>query len=221
MLSRTVSISRLVSSDKWRADFHVHGEAEFPSSQYDLVSLANLAVQSSRAVYPKELNGDSFVYIGLENVESITGDLIGDLAGSSDTVRSRSKEFQARDVLYGRLRPYLRKAVFIEPPLDHGLCSTEFIILRAKTEIILPEFLRELLVSRPVTTRLSRMQGGAALPRVSPKDLLKLRVPVPPLDVQNAIVDEVRKLRTERQEAAAKVKALTEQGESVLVTIFG
>src|SRR5690606_4857297 len=153
------------------------------SNRFETLPLARVVQESKAAIEPSTLGDRGFFYVGLENVESVTGDPVAITMVSSESVRSRSKLLKSGDVLYGRLRPYLRK-VFLAPTPLSGLCSTEFVVLRALEGVILPAFLREVLASEAVTEVVSRLQVGSALPRVSSKDLLKVEIPVPPLDVQ-------------------------------------
>jgi len=220
MLSRTVPFSDLLASGRWRADLHVHKGDELKSSKYDMVTLGEVVQQSKKAIDPKDINSSETTYIGLENVSPVTGDPVGITDAAADSVKSRSKIFAPGDVLYGRLRPYLRKALFVESPLSNGICSTEFLVLQADKSRILPEFLRELLVSEPVTEHLTRMQGGAALPRVSAKDLLGLSVPLPPIDEQKKIVQQLRHSNKKRKELLQKVEDLTGETQNLVVNIF-
>src|ERR1039458_4819198 len=59
-------------------------------------------------------------YIGLENIESNTGKFIGSY--EAQQVKSNTFYFSDKHVLYGRLRPYLNKALI---PDFEGHCSTE------------------------------------------------------------------------------------------------
>lgn len=49
--------------------------------------------------------------------------------GQATDVQSHKFAFQENDVLYGKLRPYLDKAVLAE---EEGVCTTEILVLRAK-----------------------------------------------------------------------------------------
>lgn len=205
---------------KWRADLHVHLDSEIKSERFPLVPLSEIAIESKAAKDPIKESPNEFYYVGLEHVESITGEPKGVSIVTSEEVRSRSKVFEQGDVLYGRLRPYLRKALFVEPPYNNGLCSTEFIVLKAKPEFILPLFLREILVSDSVTALVTRMQAGAALPRVSSKDLLSISIPVPPLSFQKECVSEVERSRKLRRELILKANALSAEGQKIIAEVF-
>ena len=59
-------------------------------------------------------------YVELEHIESNTGRFIGSL--DPQPVKSSTFRFSTEHVLYGRLRPYLNKAI---APDFEGHCSTE------------------------------------------------------------------------------------------------
>jgi len=220
MKAKTILMSELTSIGKWRANLHVHAEAELSSEKFKLVRLAEVVTESTIAKNPAELSGGRFYYIGLEHVESITGESINIDVVDSEQVKSRSKEFQCGDVLYGRLRPYLRKAIYVEHPYVSGLCSPEFIVLKAKKQFILPLFLREILISEQVTELVSRLQAGAALPRVSAKDLLNISIPLPPLQFQEECVKKIERFRSQRRDLLSKASTATKEGQKVISGIF-
>ncbi len=101
-------------------------------------------------------------------------------------------------MLYGRLRPYLRKVFWAEGEYSAGLCSTEFIILKPSQEKILPSVLRAILASEAIAKQLARLQIGAALPRVSSADFFRASIPLPPMKVQEEIAKKLSALKTER-----------------------
>lgn len=70
------------------------------------------------------------VYVGLEHVAS--GRFEATSHGTGSDVQSSKYAFQTGDVLYGKLRPYLDKAIL---RYDSGICSTELLVLRPKKGI--------------------------------------------------------------------------------------
>ena len=182
--------------------------------------MGDVVTESRDGVEPKRLKHKSVYFIGLENVEPITGEISANVKVDTSTIRSRSKKFQIGDILYGRLRPNLRKAAIVESPYDWGLCSTEFIILRVNESNVSPVFLRELLVTEPVTYRLVRFQGGAALPRISSKDLLNLNIPLPPLEVQMKIASKLIEIKSQRREQKSKLEKLANNSSEVILEAF-
>lgn len=75
------------------------------------------------------------VYVGLEHVAS--GRFVRVGQGKASDVQSAKYAFQPGDMLYGKLRPYLDKAVLAQ---DAGICTTELLVLRPK-EGVDPHFL--------------------------------------------------------------------------------
>lgn len=67
------------------------------------------------------------VYVGLEHVAS--GRFVRTGQGRASDVQSAKYAYQPGDVLYGKLRPYLDKAVLAQ---DAGICTTELLVLRPK-----------------------------------------------------------------------------------------
>lgn len=65
------------------------------------------------------------VYIGLEHIDS--GRFAIDRQGSPNDVKSTKNKFYPGDILYGKLRPYLDKAVVAE---TEGICSTDIVVLK-------------------------------------------------------------------------------------------
>lgn len=75
------------------------------------------------------------LYLGLEHLASGRLTPIGN--GQASNMRSVTSAFQSGDVLYGKLRPYLNKAVLADKA---GVCTTELLVLRAKAGVD-PRFL--------------------------------------------------------------------------------
>ena len=76
-------------------------------------------------VDPRRRPGD--VYVGLEHVAS--GRFVRMGEGRAADVQSAKYAFRTGDILYGKLRPYLDKAVLA---VDKGICTTELLVLRPK-----------------------------------------------------------------------------------------
>jgi type I restriction enzyme, S subunit len=97
------------------------------------ISLADLAELVGTQVDPRDQ--PAALYVGLEHVGSGRFTRIG--GGVAAEVQSSKFAFKKGDVLYGKLRPYLDKAILAE---DEGVCTTELLVLRAR-ETVDPRFL--------------------------------------------------------------------------------
>jgi type I restriction enzyme S subunit len=101
------------------------------------------------------------VYVGLEHLDS--GSFFLTRHGSPAEVRSAKFCFQRGDILYGKLRPYLDKAVIAE---RDGICSTDILVLRPKVQVV-GLFLLGLLHSRASRSHAIATTHGVNHPRTS------------------------------------------------------
>lgn len=111
-------------------------------------------------------------YVLLEHITPGTGEVSPVVAGTA-YIRSPKASFQAGDVLYGKLRPNLRK-VCVAP--EDGYCSTDILPLRPLQKNS-SFYLASILRSQRFYLEVERLVAGASLPRVNAKELLKLEVP--------------------------------------------
>ncbi|MGB4466769.1 MAG: restriction endonuclease subunit S [Azovibrio sp.] len=144
-------------------------------------------------------------YVGLENIPSRGARLIGwSLASSSISTNSI---FQAGDVLFGKLRPNLRKCVVA--PFD-GYCSTDILVLRANTGVD-PSFAGKVLRTEQVGAAAEMTSVGTKMPRTSWKQLSELEVFCPGFLEQSKIaqvLDTLDNAIHETEAIIAKLKAV-------------
>lgn len=138
---------------------------------WSLVPLGELVRPIRPRVSPRDANGLSF--IGMEHVESQTMRLLGTVPAS--TMKSNAVRFEAGDVLYGRLRPYLNK---VYQPDFAGLGSAEFIVL-PPNEAIDGGYLKYVLNSPSFVGFAAGLNTGDR-PRVDFEQIAAYEVPLPP-----------------------------------------
>jgi type I restriction enzyme S subunit len=124
--------------------------------------------------------------IELEHIESETGRLLGTCRANAQA--SLKTPFSPANVLYGKLRPYLRK--FLQPDFA-GVCSTEIWVLAAKPEHSTPEFLH-LLVQSPTFVSAIDVSSGSKMPRGDWGIVRDTIFAVPSLEEQEAISRIIR-----------------------------
>lgn len=169
-----------------------------------------LVVERKNTAQPPLDPSTTFIYVGLENVESRTGDLVGEVMRRGGEVRSRSKLYRHGDVLFGRLRPNLAKVFYCDSPEREGYCSSEFLVLRPRAATTSGRILRQLLSSSPVISQVSQWIAGAALPRAPIEALLSVQVPV--IDSTRTEEVEAELLRAEQDRARAKALLSAQPG---------
>ena len=178
------------------------------ASGFPMRTLREVVRERQGATDPQQLGDQIISYLGLEHVRSGSGELVGFAQRPANSVKSRSKVFRRGDVLFGRMRPELNKVYLAEGEVEDGICSTEFVVLIALEGVLIPRFLRHVLASSFVTDHIGRFRGGAALPRVNTSDLLSISIPVPPLEVQHRMAEQLQALEEELAGLRRRVEAL-------------
>jgi len=123
--------------------------------------------------------GCDLPYIGMENVQSWSGNL---LEGGSE-VEGLATTFEAGDILFGKLRPYLAKVV---KPGFSGICSSEFLVFQSAKDTF-GDFLAYALRSSDFISLINGSTYGAKMPRANPDFIANAEIPFPPLPEQRAI----------------------------------
>ncbi len=136
------------------------------------VPLASLVEQVKGSVPPEKLlEGD---YVLLEHISQKTG-RVSPSRVELEEIKSAKGSFAAGDVLYGKLRPQLRKVCVAE---RSGFCSLDIIVLRP-VALGTAHYLAAVLRSEGFTDQVARLVGGANLPRINARELLNLELEWP------------------------------------------
>lgn len=128
-------------------------------------------------------------YIALENIISWDAKYIE----SSIETEGTNSVFKPNDILFGKLRPYLAKG-FI--PSYEGICSTEFFVLKAKKGYY-TQYLLYLLLSHSFIDYIKNQVAGVKMPRTNWETFSSIEVSIPPLQVQQRIVEYLDAKTTE------------------------
>ena len=123
------------------------------------------------------------LYLGLEHLAS--GRLIRLGGGLASEMRSTTSAFKPGDVLYGKLRPYLDKAVLAD---QEGVCTTELLVLRAKADVD-PRFLAAVVHSPHFLEYAVSGTTGVQHPRTSWAHIREFGAPLFSYDEQRQIAD--------------------------------
>jgi type I restriction enzyme S subunit len=146
--------------------------------------LGELVTLSKERFDPK-LTDESRRCIELEHIEGNTGILLGECSSASqDSIKA---VFRSGDVLFGKLRPYLRK--YFHPRFE-GVCSTEIWVLRSKPKV-LPSYLLY-LVQTDTFSRSAHMSAGSKMPRADWNVVRDTRFRIPDQTEQRAIVEAIQ-----------------------------
>lgn len=88
----------------------------------------------------------------------------------------------------------------------------ELIIVRTNQQLVLPEYLLTCFIIKPIQELVNRLTRGQSA-HLYGEDLQYLRVPIPPMEVQQAIVDELDSRRTEAKRLQTEANNLVTQAK--------
>jgi hypothetical protein len=200
-----VSFSQLQKRARWKVEFFCGDTASRLETAFESAPLREVFQERRESLDPQAYPDQMFNYLGLEHVQSLTGDLVDFRPHRGNEVLSRCKVFRKGDILYGRLRPYLNKVFLACREVSEGICSGEFYVLTPETGLVLPNFGRAILASKYVQGFVMGLLTGSALPRLQLEDLLAIEVPMPPLDQQRAIEEFLIREDRRRRGLAAEL----------------
>jgi type I restriction enzyme S subunit len=173
--------------------------------EWEVVRLGDVCNQRNEVVQPS--GEGKYRFIGLEHITSSETRIHNyDL---DINVKSSKFRFYAGDVLYGKLRPYLDKAVLVD---FDGICSTDLLVLTTSNEGILAEFLIYVIHSNKFLQHAISTTSGTNHPRTSWKAISKFKFGLPPFPEQQKIasilstVDKKLELERRRKEKLDRIK---------------
>ena len=170
------------------------------------VPLHQLVNHSKKSVKPQSMDPDSS-YILLEHIVSGTGEVRPSIV-ATHSIGSNKTAFSVGDVLYGKLRPNLRKTCVAD---QDGYCSTDILALTPIFEKS-SYYLAAILRSETFTAQVMRLVSGASLPRIGLRDLMRMEVPWPSeqaeLDRFNSISKEIVAVRGDIAAISSAVSSL-------------
>ena len=146
---------------------------------------------------------EDVIYVGIENIEPWTGELF--LDRQPESVDSTVVTFNAGDVLFGKLRPYLAKVA--RPDFD-GTATSEVLVLRPGSQFS-QNYLAYCLLNAPYVSWVNTLTYGAKMPRVGPVEVTCSFIPLPPLSEQRAVAAFL-------DQETAKIDALVSKKERLV-----
>lgn len=185
--------------------------SEFEGEEWKEVRLGD-AVQLSKERLDPRKNHNARTCIELEHIEAETGRILGSI--QSDQQASIKAVFGPGDILFGKLRPYLRK--FAAPEFE-GVCSTEIWVLKPSGKQITSTFLHCLVQSDGFMAEAEK-SAGSKMPRADWKVVSEYRFYLPEPGEQERIAEvlidcdsEIDRLNGQIDKLRTEKKALMQQ----------
>lgn len=146
---------------------------------WEVKELGEICFPSKSRINPITSN-KNYKCIELEHLSQGSGVLLG-TANSKDLLSQKSI-FEKGDILFGKLRPYLRKFLFAD---FDGVCTTEIWVLKTKKDMS-NRFLYQLVQSEKIIEA-ANLSTGTKMPRAEWKTVSETKIPLPTVPEQAAI----------------------------------
>jgi type I restriction enzyme S subunit len=160
-------------------------------------------------------SGDLRPYVALEHIAQGLPRLLAwsraEMAGSTKA------SFKTGDLLFGKLRPNLRKAV--RAPFD-GICSTDILVLRARPSLISQEFLEHLAHWSEFVRYAMDSASGTRMPRTSWRALRAFEFPLAPLQEQRRIAAILSSIDAATESCRVATERLLEVRRAMLADLL-
>lgn len=168
-------------------EFHRDGPWDLPEG-WVWVGLRHLVILRGEKASPDR--NSPFPFIGMDDVPS--NSLRIETRGAFKAMKTAGNKFYPGDLLYGRLRPYLNKAVVAD---FEGVASGEFIVMQAREGIDV-RYLQLWMHARKFVNDATRDTSGDR-PRIDFDKIADLDIALPPTAEQRRIVARIDELFSE------------------------
>ena len=172
-------------------------------------SFGSFAESEKRRIDPKSITSATKC-VELEHIESETGTLLGFCDAREQA--SLKSVFGPGHILYGKLRPYLRK--FHRPDFS-GVCSTEIWSIKANEKTCLPDFLYYLIQS-PTFEEAVDVSSGSKMPRADWGIVKGTTFQLPGLEEQRAICEVLDIAETELTHSQRQLTTLRREKSALM-----
>lgn len=130
---------------------------------------------------------DGGIYIGMENIESWSGNYN---AVSNANIEGVSNVFGKNQILFGKLRPYLAKCIITNYA---GVCSSELLVLKPYKEQDI-NFIQKFMLSKYFIDLVDSSTYGAKMPRANWNFIRNIQCAIPNKQEQEEIIKYINKI---------------------------
>lgn len=198
-LSQRLSFVSFVELNRWDFSFfHTHTHIK---SSYSLVRITDCIDQfmtdehgQSLRTDPSKYPAKKFYYIGMEHIEKSTGELIDMPIVYGAHIKSQTITIPKGYFIYGKLRPYLNKYWYNSTDVKNIICSSELFVFKIK-KTICPQYFKFVLGSDIIQSQINDLVSGARMPRINEKIFMNIQIPLPPVDIQKQIVEQIEDIK--------------------------
>lgn len=181
----------------------------FDRAGWRRMAFGEFAASIGERAEPKDAQEE--IYVGLEHLDAQR--LHIRRWGKGSDVTGTKLQFRKGDIIFGRRRAYQRKLAVAE---FDGICSAHAMVVRARLDRVLPEFLPFLMMSDRFMNRAVEISVGSLSPTINWTTLKLEEFDLPPLDQQRRIAEILWAVDAHLQTALRLERAAVEAKEAIL-----
>jgi type I restriction enzyme S subunit len=189
----------------------------YDSSKFQVENLGRLAFIDPKVTFEKLKMESEISFVPMEAINERDG-VIEELRSKKVNETKGFTRFQENDLIWAKITPCMQNGKSaVARNLKQGFAcgSTEFYVIRPRTEAVLVDYLHHLLRNKRVLKAAQNFfSGSAGQQRVSVDFLKNFRVPVPPIEIQEEITAHIQSIRKRAKELMREAHAEVERAKA-------
>lgn len=154
-------------------------------NEWTVVNLKDVTKITNGQIDPKKEPYSSMILIAPNHIESISGRILKKVSASEQHAISGKYLVDDGDVIYSKIRPYLKKVTIAE---ENCLCSADMYPMKG-LENLDTKFLFHVLLSDDFTNYANNSSGRTGIPKINRDEIGRYAFALPPIREQKTIAD--------------------------------
>jgi len=174
---------RLRPTHEEAPELYKESELGWIPKKWEVDYLTNRVSLPQGQVDPRRSPYRDWILIAPDHIEQRTGRLLQRATAAAQNAISGKYIFDSGDVVYSKIRPYLRKATLAS---EHGICSADMYPLRPDANLR-PGFLLGIVLSEAFSQFAESVSERSGFPKINRSELAEFRTAFPSTEEQDRI----------------------------------
>ncbi len=158
----------------------------------------------------KDFFDSKFPYIEINAIDTLTGEIKNITYYEKNKAPSRAKMIvRENDIIISTTRPHRGAISWIDKNKNGFIASTGFAVLRdLKIKEITREYLYCILRTKLALKQMLQRSSGGNYPAITSNELKKIIIPIPPIEIQQKIIKEIKrayKIKKQKEDEAKEL----------------
>lgn len=186
-------------------------------SKFPLVALKDFIVENTNKIKPFKFPQQKFDILGVTNKEGVYFN--ESLLGSQ--IKQPYYRVNSGDIFYNPYRVNVGSIGVVSKEFDGKFTSPAYVVFHTKKTDLLAEYLVFILKSSWFNSHLRANTKGSVRQNLSFESLCELKIPLPPLEIQNKIVADIHAVQDKIKALQEEEKRLKDEIEAYIYIILG